>query len=209
MTGRAAIARHRGTRTVRPVIDTATTRYQQLIGALLAQASEPETAPLLLCATSLARHWELFHPETVLDRGTLHVPRTSTNGMVVPARQITLPPTLTVGVREVRGTTYDLLGLNGRRHGGTLERHRTAAAQLEVPYELDLEGLFVVHLEALVAAAATERQLQAILLTAGIPRNTRREHRLREGGLAAELAWVPATTDTFLGAAMSAIAEAT
>lgn len=210
MTRRAAVAARPGGRTVSLVTDIATTRYRQLIGALLDQASEPETAPLLLCATSLARHWELFHPETVLDRGTLHVPRTSTNGMVVPARHIPLPQTLAAGVRDVRGTVYDLLGMNGKRHGGALERHRTAAAELEVPFELTLEGLFAVHLDALVAAATTERQLQAILLTAGIPRNTRREHRLRDGGLGAELAWVTATTDAFLGGAgAAALAEAT
>lgn len=110
----------------------------------------------------------------------------------------------------MRGTVHDLLGLNGRRVGAMLEKHFTAAAQLEVRYGISIEGLFVVHLEALVAAASTERQLQAVLLTAGIPRNTRREHRLREGGLGAELAWVTATTDAFLGGAgAAALAEAT
>lgn len=81
MTRDAASAPGGRTGTVRSVTVAATTRYQQLIDALLAQASERETALLLLCATSLARHWELLHPETMLDRGVLHVPRTATNGL--------------------------------------------------------------------------------------------------------------------------------
>ncbi len=148
MTRDAASAPGGRTGTVRSMTVAATTRYQQLIDALLAQASERETALLLLCATSLARHWELLHPETMLDRGVLHVPRTATNGLVIPGRQIVLPPTLTEKIRDVRGTVHDLLGLNGRRVGAMLEKHFTAAAQLEVRYGISIEGLFVVHLEA-------------------------------------------------------------
>lgn len=209
MSRRAASAPRPRAGTVRSMTDTRIIRYHQLLRALADRADDDATAFLWLCATSLARYWELLHPETVLDRGVLHVPRTTVNGLQVPARQLVLPGTLAEGIRDVRATVYDLLGLPANRYGELVQLHRQAAADLELPYETGLEHLFVLQLEALVASATTVRQVQAILLRAGIPRNTKREHALRSDGLAAELAWITETTDRILSGDTTPLALAT
>jgi len=171
-------------------------RYTTVLARLAAELDDDERALPLLCATSLARHWELLDPATTIADGRLYVASQRFSSSASTARIVELPTTL--GLHRGAGSVAQVLGFPPGRTGQLIELHRLALSTLELPFDVTLESLPVLQLEALVRVAPSQDHRHAVLAAAGLRTRSPRAMRRRQNLDPAISGWIAEQTDAYL-----------
>lgn len=181
-------------RTVGSMTPDPTTRYGELVAAIV--HSGTRGAPLMLAALStLTRPHEMFHLDTAVFDGKLHVPTIDVDGFRVPGRHVPLSATAASLLLVPDGPLTAALAVPGHLRARVVTSLREELAELEVARPPALEQLWLCGAEAVLHRAPSAAHRQALLAYIGLPATTARAHAVRQAALPALYGWVAAEID--------------
>ena len=171
-----------------------TARYMELVDAIVRSGGRGR--PLMLAALfTLTRPHEMFHLDTAVSAGELHVPTIDLDGLVVPGRSVPLSATAAGMLLFPDGPVTAALAVPGHLRAQVMAALREELAELEIVPPPTLEQLWLFGAEAVLQRAPDEAHRQALLAYIGVPAATARAHKVRSRCLPGLFAWVAGELD--------------